>query len=276
MTKRYYYRFDTSSPLGKKFRSLWNECNKAQRAAETFRKKVKACGICPNDEMFAGGVEGVYFDNDKKVNRKIWREDGKADDGTICWMPICKKREKVTMLHSEDFQPSNTATRIYDKQTMTWEKAKHLLTNKEWCEMADTDEEELDAKMEKEHFVRYIELYRDDEMAPTCDKRWKMSWAARESIRIEKQRILLPVVDTRRFYQLLQADLLSGQEEGTEVSILKLVTPTFFEYSTRFFFGSPYPCKAEGLEQVEEGDYIQRMLAMRQMQRDMEALKKQE
>ena len=65
MANRYYYRFDTSSALGKKFRSFWNECNKAERAAEVFAKKVGAVAYYSSPSAFAGGVAAVAFEEGK-------------------------------------------------------------------------------------------------------------------------------------------------------------------------------------------------------------------
>ena len=284
MSKKYCYRFDICSPIGKKFRSLWNECNKAQRAAETFRKKVGACGFCPNEAMFAGGIEGLYFEDDKKVSRKIWREDGKAEDGTICWLPICKKREDVMILPRKDFRPSNTATRIYGKRVLPWGMVRHQHTLQEWAAMVEmtlVDDKEnyaeaLDERMKGEFFVKFVELYRDDDDAFATDKRWNLSWTARESIRIERDRLLLPVVDVQRFYSLLHADLLDGKGDDGRMHFVKPVTPMFFEYGNRYYFGSPYPCNEEGLEQMDESDYMQKLIVMRQMERDMKALKEVE
>lgn len=53
MEKRFYYRFDSSTELGKKFRSLWNECNKAERAANVFAEKVGASQFYGSPSAFA-------------------------------------------------------------------------------------------------------------------------------------------------------------------------------------------------------------------------------
>jgi hypothetical protein len=236
--KRYYYQFDASSELGKRFRRLWNKCTKADKARVTFQEQTGAVAFCPNDAMFAGGVEGVFFADDEKVDRRIWQEAGKSDDGSICWVPICKKRTGRMVLPKVGERPADTANRIYGK----------VATN---------------AKGRRECW--YIELYRDDQSCKSKDKRWKKPHYVRESIRIERARLKLPVVEVLTVLNLLQADLSRGVDDG-KMHIEKPVTPTFFEYWRKIYVGCAYPCKAEGLEEIEGRVYAEAARARREVE----------
>ena len=169
--KRYYYRFDTKSDMGKKFRRLWNRCIKADKARVIFQERVGAIAHCPNDAMFAGGVEGVFFADDAKVNREVWREVGRSDDGSICWLPICKKREGVLTLPKGAERPADTVTRLYGKPFT--DKRGHTV-------------------------VRYIELYRDDNAGTkkaAKGQRKNLPKNFSQSIRTERARLKLPTVE---------------------------------------------------------------------------------
>lgn len=242
--KRYYYQFDSSSELGKRFKRLWNRCVKADKARVTFQERVGAVAHCPNDAMFAGGVLGVFFADDAKVNRKMWREAGKSDDGSICWVPICKSREGVLNLTKGAERPADTATRIFgdvfiDKKGRT--------------------------------AVKYTELYRDDADSNPKDKRWKKPQHVRESICIERARRKLPVVSVLQVTNLLQADLTGGNGDG-KMHVVRPVTPTFFEYWRKIYVCCAYPCRAEGLEEITSGAYTEAVADLRATQRNLEAL----
>lgn len=237
--KRYYYQFDVSSELGKRFRRLWNRCTKADKARVTFQERVGAVAHCPNDAMFAGGVEGVFFADDTKVNRKIWREAGKSDDGSICWLPICKRREGILNLIKDAARPTDTATRIYAKPF--------------------TDKKGRTA-------CRYIEFYRDDADSNPEDKRWKKPKHVRESIRIERARMKLPVVSVLQVLNLLQADMSGGAGDG-KMHIVRPITPTFFEYWNKIYVGCAYPCHAEGMTEIASGAYVEAACALREIGR---------
>jgi hypothetical protein len=242
---RYYYQFDSSSELGKRFRRLWNHCVKAEKAQETFRDRVGAVAFCPNDEMFAGGVLGVYFADDAKVNRKVWQEAGKSDDGSVCWVPICKKRQGALLLAKGAKRPADTATRLFGRPH-TDEKGRTV--------------------------CRYIELYRDDKDSRSKDKRWKMPHEVRESIRIERARIKLPVVEMLTILNLLQADYLYGLNDG-KVHVVRPVTPTFFEYWRKFYVCCAYPCHAEVMQEIASGAYAEAASALREVARNEAAMK---
>ena len=278
---RFYYRFDCSSELGKKFRTLWNICEKADRAAEVFAAKVGAQTYYSSPLAFAGCVECVSFEDTESVNRKIWKSMGKDADGYEQWVPIVSSRSDVLILPRKDFKPSDTATRIYEKRSLSWAMVSYLHSMKEWAEIVQMpltgdekkDKEQLDKVMNSTRFVKYIELYRDDTDSIPADRRVKMPYFVRESIRIERARMLLPVVKMESFYSLLQTDF-SGVTKDGEMSVVKDSTPTFFEYNKRIYLGIEYPCSADGLKEISSIVYITAKEDMLKCQRDMEALEK--
>lgn len=291
MAERYYYRFSTSSQLGKKFRSFWNECNKAERAAEVFAKKVGAAAYYSSPSAFAGGVAAVAFEPGK-ANGKMWRSAGRTDDGEELWEPDVKQRNGVLVLPRRGFKPSDTATRIYSRRMSAWKDVRGIYTLREWAklagvEMPDADasgvvaaiptraaamkealeqvERKVNEKMEKELFCQFIELYRDDEIPvdPTHPRR-KTPLYISQSIRIERERILLPVVTVGRLYALMEADLSGDKPTDGKPKLVQNVTPTFFEWGGRYYIGIEYPCKAEGLEPIIEATYRMKMTTLRQ------------
>lgn len=282
MAERYYYRFSTSSQLGKKFRSFWNECNKAERAAEVFAKKVGAAAYYSSPSAFAGGVAAVAFEPGK-ANGKMWRSAGRTDDGEELWEPDVKQRSGVLVLPRRGFKPSDTATRIYSRRMSAWQEVKGLLSLREWAQMIgmampDADasgivakealekvERKVNERMAKEQFCRFIELYRDDETPfdPTHPKR-KTPLYISQSIRIERERMLLPVVTVGKLYALMEADQSGDKPTDGKPKLVQNVTPTFFEWGGRYYIGIEYPCKAEGLEEIEQGVYQVKMTTLRQ------------
>lgn len=291
MAERYYYRFSTSSQLGKKFRSFWNECNKAERAAEVFAKKVGAAAYYSSPSAFAGGVAAVAFEPGK-ANGKMWRSAGRTDDGEELFEPDVKQRNGVLVLPRRGFKPSDTATRIYSRRMSAWKEVRSIYTLCEWAklagvEMPDADasgvvaaiptraaamkealeqvERKVNEKMEKELFCQFIELYRDDEIPvdPTHPRR-KTPLYISQSIRIERERILLPVVTVERLYALMEADLSGDKPTDGKPKLVQNVTPTFFEWGGRYYIGIEYPCKAEGLEPIIEATYRMKMTTLRQ------------
>lgn len=305
MANRYYYRFDTSSALGKKFRSFWNECNKAERAAEVFAKKVGAAAYYSSPAAFAGGVAAVAFE-EGKVNEKIWRSAGRTDDGEELWEPDVKQRSGVLVLPRRGFRPTDTSTRIYHRRLSSWQEVKGSMLLNEWAKMAGVEmpnisgenaagmhggegadkdamraalekvERKVNEKMEKEMFCQYIELYRDDEIPvdPNHPRRKKPLYIS-QSIRIERERMLLPVVTVERLYALMEADRSGDKPTDGKPKLVQNVTPTFFEWGGRYYIGIEYPCKAEGLESILEGMYQMKMTTLRQSELAQQTMEKE-
>ena len=283
MAERYYYRFSTSSQLGKKFRSFWNECNKAERAAEVFAKKVGAAAYYSSPSAFAGGVAAVAFEPGK-ANGKMWRSAGRTDDGEELFEPDVKQRNGVLVLPRRGFRPSDTATRIYSRRMSAWQDVRGIYTLREWAKLAGVEmpdlgggtaehskealekvERNVNEKMEKELFCQFIELYRDDEIPvdPTHPRR-KTPLYISQSIRIERERMLLPVVTVEKLYALMEADQSQDKPTDGKPKLVEPVTPTFFEWGGRYYIGIEYPCKAEGLEPIIEATYRMKMTTLRQ------------
>ena len=198
--KNYYYRFDTSTALGKRFRSFWNELMKAERAADKFAEKVGAKTFYPNMRMVAGGVDAVSFPDGVHPNLKVWRSIGKDGDGLELWVPNVKQRRGVYKIPEGGKCPSHTANRIFSRKP--------------------NDKGE----------VKFIELYRDDEEAKSTDRRFKLSWAAKESIRIEKQRLLLPTISAADLLRVLSADVAADVPDDDQLHIVRIITPEMFEW----------------------------------------------
>lgn len=243
--KSYYYRFDTSTALGKRFRSFWNELMKAERAADKFAAKVGAKTFYPNMRMVAGGVDAVSFPDGVCPNLKVWRSIGKDGDGMELWVPNVKQRRGTYQIPEGGKCPSHTANRIFSRKP--------------------NDKGE----------VKFIELYRDDDEAKSTDRRFKLSWAAKESIRIEKQRLLLPTISATDLLRVLSADVAADVPDDDQLHIVRIITPEMFEWRGYYYLNIAYPCRDENMEAIANETYrvanVERMQAERAMQ-EMEKL----
>ena len=237
----YYYKFNVKTNLGKSFVRLWHECDKAEKAAERFAAKVAAVMFYPVDSSMAGGVSCVVFKDNKCPKPGHWKSIGKDADGYELWVPNVKQRTGALALADAGSKPNAVTNRIYQKQPFTSAEGQLLLP--------------------------YVELYRDDEASKSISGRYKMSWAARESIRIEKERRTLPVVSVMQILNLLQADVTGCNGDG-KMHVVRPVTPTFFRYSQTIYLGCAYACKAEGLKEITMGDYLEIEKEVRAMERD--------
>lgn len=265
MAKHYYYRCDSASELGKRLRKLLNDCQKAERAQMNFGRKCGAESIVTMDDAFEGGVFGVVFPDDTKVNRTVWKEIVKDKDGKIIWRPNCEHRYGAIVAKSENYRPSNTATRIYRYNQVGWENVKHLLQG------AGENGKGENAMADK-RFIVYTELYRDDTKKPLRE----MSKLQREAISLEHQRIMLPVVTPQRVFATLKADMMAAAKDGEKFLVVKPETPTFWEYGNRWYIGCNFPCKAEGLQEISSEAYVRKRTDLLHVQRDMEAMAESE
>jgi hypothetical protein len=271
MDKRFYYRFDCGTELGKKFRSLWRECDKAERAANVFAEKVGASQFYGSPAAFAGGVVCVSFDDTEKINKKQWRSVGKDQDGIEMWEPDVRQRNGVMVLPRRDFRPSDTATRIYARRSAPWGEVCRVYSLREWSEIAGIaltgddkkDMESVTEKMKDEIFCRYIDLYCEEEV-PTDNygRKRRMPLYMREAIRIERERMLLPVVPVSRFYDLLRANQSAGFDDG-KPHVVQETAPTFFEWSGRYYIGIAFPCSHESLEKIDAAKYNMKAVALK-------------
>lgn len=259
--KRYFYRCAAASLIGKKLRKLLNDCRKAERAQMVFGKKCGAESVVPVNDAFEGGVIGVLFRDDSKVNRTVWKEIVKdAKDGKIIWRPNCEHREGAIVAKSENHHPRSTSTRIYQYQHVGWERVKHLFQDEEAAVMPLHTER---------RYVLYTELYRED-----TDKTVReMSKQQREAISLERERMMLPVVTPQRVFALLQADVMADLPKDKAMHMVQPETPTFWEYDGWWYVGCCFPCKAGGLEKISSHLYVSRRQDVLGMMRDVEAMK---
>ena len=271
--KRYYYRFVKTSGLGIRFRGFWNECRKAERAADTFAKKVGARMFYPDMRMVAGGVDAVVFPEGAKVDRRIWRSAGKDGDGMELWVPDVKKRRGAIALKEGERVPSHTASRVFDKRPAadatggvafrdadaTGGVAFRDADASGGVAFRDADASGTGADVGGGTTNRtrwgYTEIYRDDEGARAGDKRYRLSRAAKESIRIEKERMLLPRVSADELLQVLRADVLADVPKDGKPHTVRICTPEMFEWKGFYWLSIAYPCKDEEMESVKREEY---------------------
>ena len=254
---KYFYRFDASSELGKKFRNFLYECDKANRAADTYCAKVGAKTFYGNESAFAGGVLCVGFEDGEKVDKRLWRSVGKDGDGYEMWEPNCQKRQDVIVLPRRDFRPSDTASRVYNKRPSRWQDVANLHTKDEWIRIAtittsgdqDKDWKKAVNKLSKETFCRYVELYISDEQRQeqATNPHYRMPLWMKRAIHLELQRLKLPIVSIQALYGILQTDLTDGKKDST-MKIVQPTTPIFFELYGRYYVGIDHPCNNPTLE----------------------------
>lgn len=259
MTK-YYYRVNETSEIGKKLKSLLYECEKAERAAHTYCSKVGAETFYSDPSMLAGGVVCVGF-GDAEVDLKLWRSVGKDGDDLEMYEPNCQQQIGCIILPRRNFHPSDTASRIYYKRPSRFQEVVSLHTKEEWIKMAaikttkDKDKNWANAiaKLEKEMFWKYIELYYNDEQLNESAKnpRYSMPFYMRRAIHQELQRLRLPVVGIQSLYSLLHVDVSDGHPD--EKKIVKATTPIIFLHYGRYYIACDHPCLSEQLEAIEEG-----------------------
>lgn len=272
--KRYFYRCAAASPIGKQLRKLLNDCQKAERAQMVFGKKCGAESVVPVNDAFEGGVIGILFRDDSKVNRTVWKEIVKDEkDGKIIWRPNCEHREGAIVAKSERYRPSNTATRIYQYGQVEWERVKHLIpagepTGTGAAAIPQPTEKDAKPQHTERRYVLYIELYREDTKKTVRE----MSKQQRESISLERERMMLPVVTPQRVFALLQADMMADAKEGQKYVVVKPETPTFWEYNGWWYVGCAFPCNADGLEKISSQMYVSNRTELLRLQRDMEAM----
>lgn len=241
--KNYYYKFSTTTKFGKAFLKLWRLCEKAEKAADKFAQKVGAVTFYPQDSAFAGGVACVAFKDNVCPKPDHWRSIGKDADKQEQWVPNVKQRIGTLVVSNAKAMPGNVANRIYGKRPTVNQQGQLVL--------------------------QYVELYRDDEASKSRSRGYKLSRAAKESIRIEKERLTLPTVSVMSILNLLQADMTNGKGSDGKAVIMKIVTPTFFKYSQQIYVGCAYPCKAEELKEISMGDYLEMEKEVRAMMRDL-------
>ncbi len=268
---KYYYRFKAYTKVGKKFRAFWNECIKADEAAEKYAAKVGAAAYYSVPSAFAGGVTCVSFD--KKPDTQLWRSIGPDQDGIEQWEPRCQRREGVIIAPNAGFRPSSTAVRLYDKKASKWENVIGGQTMKQWAQVAgilltgdkEKDEERVNAALKDKVFWKYIEFY-GDQVSPRRGKQPMMPKSLKDAILLERKRLELPVVSIDALYRILEAET-NTLSKDEKMKVVEDTTPTFFEWKGYFYLGIDYECKNSTLETVPPATYTSMMLDMKEVQR---------
>jgi hypothetical protein len=263
MMKKYCYRFDEKSELGKKFRKFLYECSRASRAADTYCKKAGAKMFYEDPSSFAGGVTCVSFDEEKKVDKKLWRSVGKDTDGIEMYEPNVQHRQDCILITRRDFRPADTDTRIYQKRVSEWIEVVNLHTKQEWIAMSgvrvtgnlEADWQNACSVMQKELFVQYTEIYVDDEQLKQLreNPRYRMPVPVKRAIQLEMQRLKLPVVNINKLYALFQPTLV---EEGKKPRVLHASTPVCFLHNGMYYIRSEFPYQNKDLKKIDEAKFI--------------------
>lgn len=227
--RKYFYKFEVNSELGKAFVRLWHMCNKADKAADRFAAKVGAKTYYQVAEAFAGGVSCVEFEGGTPPRPNLWRSVGKDSDEREMWVPDVESRVGRVILKEGEPVPKDRVDRIYSKQTTKNASGQTV--------------------------CQYIELYRDNIPVDKAHPTRKIPYYVRESIRIERGRMKLPVVKTESILNLLGADMANGKSVD-KLQVVRDTTPTFFKYSRHIYIGCAYPCRAEGLKEIDMEEYV--------------------
>lgn len=272
--EKHYYRTLESSELGRLLRKFLHDCDTAERQADNYCQKAGAQTFYGDESHMAGGVLCLGF-GDQQPDKKLWRSIGKDGDGLEMYEPNCQRRQDCIILPRSDFRPSDTATRIYQRRACRWQDVAPMHTHDEWMRIAgltpskdaDRDRHRLNEKMAKEAFCRYTELYYDDEQDKQvkASPRYRMPLYCRRAIRLEYDRLRLPVVSIQSLFSILRADLTFGQQRA----IVQPVTPIIFLHYGRYYIAIDYPCSHPDLEQIEQGQFaIKRGEAERLLRQD--------
>lgn len=259
--KMYYYRLNADSELGARLRQLLSEIQRAQRAQITFLKNVGAEGYNDDESLMAGGVLCVSFPADKKVNERIWRKSHKDADGVQMYVPNVERRTGYIILPRKGFKPSDTWCRVYDKRVYSWPQAVSQYTMKQWAEMAGVrltgdkgkDAECVNEALQFAQFAHYQEFYIKEWDPEVLEVHVKLPWWVREAVRLEVQRVKLPVVTVNIFYRLMQAG--SPLPEGQTFGRINERLPNFFEIGGKFYVSCSRELMAEGLEAITAQKY---------------------
>lgn len=252
-TKRYCYRFDADTQAGRRLRDFWREAERVDRKAEQYAKKMGAVGYYGSPEAFAGGVAYIMFDTpiaDGKplriIGTEAWRVAAEID-GEQCYEPNVRMRTGAYMLPSKNFQPSNTAKRIYQRRHCTFEDVSRLHTVRQWYEIgglpwnpSHTDElrrSVLKQRLDKRTFVLYNEY---EGMSQNKS-------AAKRAVRAEVMRAQLPIIGNEKFYEIFG---VPASQMPTAES-----TPTFFIYHGDYYISVPVQLSAQFLTEIPEQRY---------------------
>ena len=249
---KYYYRINKCSDLGKQFRSLWNDCIKAENAQKFYVERMGAKSFTESTMYFTGGVQELIFPADMTIDERTWQQAGKdSETQETLWVPNVRKSSGCVISPRRGWKPSHTATRIYATRPITWQQARLTYSTQKWAEIAyiqlsgdsEMDRQQVEESLCNEIFWNYVEIQGSKDLLP----RQRMPEWMRRAVSAERERLLLPVVRVERIYNLLQAEFIDGKTPSS--------TPTFFEYGGRYYIGVGCKCLHETLESITEGTY---------------------
>lgn len=110
---KYYYKTSEKSEIGQGLTSFWRECQKAEKASETYAHNMGAVEFFFSPEGFTGGVEWLVFAMPEKVDTERWKE-GESIDGLRVWKPnvtaVIKPRGngKMQVTYDSPFKEAKT------------------------------------------------------------------------------------------------------------------------------------------------------------------------
>jgi hypothetical protein len=79
-----------------------------------------------------------------------------------------------------------------------------------------------------------------------------------QSIRIEKERLLLPTVSTAELLRVLGASVAVNVPDDDRIHFVQIVTPEMFEWGGAYYLCIDYPCNKADMEEIGAAMY-QRM-----------------
>ena len=214
---KHFYECAQDSELGKKISDFWAKCMRCEEAAERYAKSMGAVTYYEDPQYFAGGCLCVAFAEDVKVDKGMWREAGREQEGgTPYYVPDVESRIGYEEIPHRDYALKDTYCRIYKRDSILQKDGKLV--------------------------VPYIEFYRDEEPISTNMLPRVASRGLRKAIKAEVKRRKLPVMTVGRLFAILGADVSETIKNPT--------TPTFFPHQSKYFIGCDYVCTASDLEEI--------------------------
>ena len=263
---QYFYECAQDSELGKKISDFWTKCNRCNFASHDYAKKMGAVSFEPDYDYFEGGVTGLYFPDDAKVDLGVWRVsmiNPKTNENL--YVPNVNSRIGYAEIPHREYALRDTFDRIYHRD--------RIIQN--------------DGKL----YVPYTEFYRDEPAGTRHDiKGGKQPRTAskglRKAIKAEVRRRRLPVMPVTVLLNTLAATVpaapssaVSGSPADTPTVPAAspavqtvpaaspagnptmtdrsrsatppiLAMPTFFPFRSRYFISCPYPCQSPDLTPI--------------------------
>ena len=259
------YSLPVTSPQGRLMEAFWHQCIKADRAAEDYAVRYGATQYEQPVQYFAGGVDYLIFDPERKPNPNIFRLRHITPDGDELYEPNCMYSNELILLPDADFRPSDTWDRLYGQKPVAWADASHTKPLTYFAAMAnyvlsgkkDIDRAYLDSKFKDSYFLPYILYYSPDSSTPapsSTAKKSAASRALRQAIRAEKERVRLPVIRTEALFSILG---IKEPETRRQIRKFTRTEPSinFFFVQDRVYIRSSHECTGADLTRVQPSTY---------------------